>query len=74
MCMFFKEYAEFENPKTPVFRHPCIKGEADALESIGIYEELKELEIFGKSKSVKSKPMDKNDLRWKGNFTKLESN
>jgi hypothetical protein len=30
--MFFKEYAEFENAKTPKFRHPLIKGEIDQLE------------------------------------------
>lgn len=26
LCMFFKEYAEFENARTPQFRHPLIKG------------------------------------------------
>jgi hypothetical protein len=73
LSMFFKEYAEFENPKTPAFRHPLIKGEVDSLEAIGIYEELKGLAMIGKCKISKLKPIEKSDITWKGNYTKLES-
>ena len=73
MCVFFKEYAEFENPKTPAFRHPLIKGEVDTLESIGIYDELKVLQMIGKCKTSKLKPMDKNDITWNGNYSKIDS-
>lgn len=55
--MFFKEYAEFENSKTPAFRHPLIKGEADHLQSIGIFEELSSLAMVGKCKVYKMKPL-----------------
>lgn len=38
ISIFFKEYAEFENAKTPKFRHPLIKGEVGHLQEIGIYD------------------------------------
>ena len=57
ISIFFKEYADFENSKTPAFRHPLIKGENDQLEAIGIFEELSGLSMVGKCKVYKMKPM-----------------
>jgi hypothetical protein len=59
ISMFFKEYAEFENARTPSFRHPLIKGEAEQLLEIGIHDELKSLAMIGKSKVYKLKPVEK---------------
>lgn len=59
ISMFFREYAEFENARTPSFRHPLIKGETEQLVEIGIFDELKSLTMIGKSKMYKLKPVEK---------------
>lgn len=72
ISMFFKEYAEFENARTPSFRHPLIKGETEQLVEIGIYDELKSLAMIGKSKIYKLKPLQKYTVLPRKTDTKKE--
>jgi hypothetical protein len=50
LSLFFKEYSEFENTKTPVFRHPPIRGDAEQFEKIGMLEELIAMRMHQKCK------------------------
>lgn len=50
LSLFFKEYSEFENYKTPVFRHPPIRGEVDHLKEISIFDELIRMNMYEKCK------------------------
>jgi hypothetical protein len=58
LSLFFKEYAEFENTKTPVFRHPPIRGEAEHFEEIGMLEELVAMRMHQKCKVRMKETLD----------------
>ena len=60
LSLFFKEYSEFENSKTPKFRHPPIRGEAELLREISLHDELLKMGMYQKYKEKTKNLHDKN--------------
>ncbi|CAD8116330.1 unnamed protein product [Paramecium sonneborni] len=51
ICRFLREFSNFENDHTPPYKHPELRGQSIEFDEIGLYNELKQLQMIAKKKT-----------------------
>ncbi|CAD8127492.1 unnamed protein product [Paramecium sonneborni] len=50
ICIFLREFSNFEKEGTPAYKHPLLRGQSIEFEEVGLYGELSQLKMLAKKK------------------------
>ncbi|CAK67217.1 unnamed protein product (macronuclear) [Paramecium tetraurelia] len=50
ICIFLREFSNFEKDGTPAYKHPLLRGQSIEFEEVGLYGELSQLKMLSKKK------------------------
>ncbi|CAD8192999.1 unnamed protein product [Paramecium octaurelia] len=50
ICIFLREFSNFEKEGTPAYKHPLLRGQSIEFEEVGLYGELSQLKMLSKKK------------------------